>query len=115
MECPYSGMSDYDFDGFCGEALCFVNEAMGILNHLTGYYISPEEARLNGALSAVERSLSALETFINTENDRYFLREAGSDKKEPLPKLAGQQRLHVEIEGQHDLKNQNSTTEDAGQ
>ena len=58
MECQDSGMSGIDFDSFCGEALCFVNEAMGIIHHLAGYYISPKEAHLNGALCSVERSLS---------------------------------------------------------
>ena len=52
---------------------------------------------------------------LETEGDRYFFREAESDKKEPLPKLAGGQRLHVKIESQPDLENQYSTTEDVGQ
>ena len=84
MECQYSGMSGSDFDSFTGEALCFVDEAMGVISYLTGHYISPGESLLNGALYAVERSLSALRAFLNTENNRYFAQQAEIDKKRAL-------------------------------
>ena len=114
MERPYSNML-YDFEDFCGEAMEFVGEAKSTMFVLTEYCGLHEELHhINGALSAVERTLTGLETYLKGENEDYLARIEEIRKKEALAgcrpaKAPGEDR------GPTRSQTQNSTTKDPSQ
>ena len=71
---PYDNMY-YDFEDFCNEAMTFVQEAKGTISVLSEYCGHHEETHdIVNPLSAVERTLTALETYLKGEDERYLAR-----------------------------------------
>lgn len=120
MECPYSSIDAHEFDNFCGEASCYIEEAKGVINcllsHAEEYFEMDVKNRscLCGSLHAVERSLEALWAFMSSETDRYFAQEQEYDKKRALAGC-GPAKALSEDRGLTRSEKQHSTTEDTSQ